>query len=910
MDLEGVRHKLTEGYARINRVKNSTTKIEECRTKLKAKGDKAISEVKAMMTCIAQKLYQLHQSIESTIENTVAEREAQLDAKKKEIHDGYANLVKICVEADNVIRGKKVNFLGTSFQPLFCKFEAANLKLDAAEKLDVEGLIGFEFKDDSKQFLSNVYVARLQHFNRYGRLAEIDEFWLDYQNTDDFLDRKNETTYTVSVPCLTDCPNSRPATVRRSPDRNASFSPKQCLETIQEVPEDSSPMKGEKIIMKTRVQTPTEVVRISEEELYAGKCHCCSESGMNSYSEPALVPPPPGFSRLKEPGLEMTRNLQHYAHLQKKLGPKLGINRNVQADGAVCSTNGSHEGALSSKVSKSDASFVDVVRKESTGATFKPVGSHSVSSQNYENNLKFDRDRVLTKPSEKYSYMEDFVWDSDESVEVHGAGSCSSYHAGLRSYGQHKEGSKGDRLNGRSSRKNIAPQTKTVVLKTEEKPPCSESDCEDDHKRAFSLVSSLSSNGQQSADKPGDSVIENIDRPQEQNTYHGEPNQNGSAQKDVRATDYWEPKQNGYAQKDFTPTDIKKETGEVADEEKQSAITYVDVRKREGRAFNKSEEKFSPGKKATFSPAEESKDRGGGTKTPEVPRPVKTKSRRLDLAQMLHHTGGGVSVIHAKCIEKIRGDFDHPIGVCTNSKGDVIVADTSNHLIKVCNNGRVIKKFGSDLKMRRPSAVVVNDKDEVFVKDNNCLYHFDAEGQFIKTMGKRAMNAPYGLGLTKERKLIVVDALYSNGRMHVFQQNGAMDTYPYQPLRSQQEDSKCRFLAVHGDSVLTSDLGRSCLYLTNQKGELNKTLGWRGKRYGELNEPAGVAADSMGNWVVADSKNHRVQVFSENGHFMAAVNFIGESIRRPSGIHLTSDGLLYVINYLESVIKVFKLGTS
>ena len=47
-------------------------------------------------------------------------------------------------------------------------------------------------------------------------------------------------------------------------------------------------------------------------------------------------------------------------------------------------------------------------------------------------------------------------------------------------------------------------------------------------------------------------------------------------------------------------------------------------------------------------------------------------------------------------------------------------------------------------QMRRPSAVVVNEKDEIFVKDDHCLYHFDSEGHFIKTMGKKMMNAPYG----------------------------------------------------------------------------------------------------------------------------------------------------------------------
>ena len=58
-----------------------------------------------------------------------------------------------------------------------------------------------------------------------------------------------------------------------------------------------------------------------------------------------------------------------------------------------------------------------------------------------------------------------------------------------------------------------------------------------------------------------------------------------------------------------------------------------------------------------------------------------------------------LSEISARCVEKIRGDFDHPIGVCTNSKGDVIVADTSNNIIKVYNNGRVTNKFGTDLKV-------------------------------------------------------------------------------------------------------------------------------------------------------------------------------------------------------------------
>lgn len=62
--------------------------------------------------------------------------------------------------------------------------------------------------------------------------------------------------------------------------------------------------------------------------------------------------------------------------------------------------------------------------------------------------------------------------------------------------------------------------------------------------------------------------------------------------------------------------------------------------------------------------------------------------------------------------------------------------------------------------------------------------------------------------MTRDGQLVVVDALYSNARIHIIEQRGKIDTYPFHPLSSRYDDSKCRFLAVHGEEVLTSDLGK------------------------------------------------------------------------------------------------------
>nr|KAG5697292.1 hypothetical protein BaRGS_004958 [Batillaria attramentaria] len=104
------------------------------------------------------------------------------------------------------------------------------------------------------------------------------------------------------------------------------------------------------------------------------------------------------------------------------------------------------------------------------------------------------------------------------------------------------------------------------------------------------------------------------------------------------------------------------------------------------------------------------------------------------------------------------------------------------------------------------ASVIVNDKDEIFVKDDNCVMHYSREGRLLKTFGRKYMNMPYGLGMTNDGKLVVLDALWQYPQILLFGQDGTMKAFPYQPLQDAPPNSKCRFLAVYGDEVLTSDL--------------------------------------------------------------------------------------------------------
>ena len=45
-------------------------------------------------------------------------------------------------------------------------------------------------------------------------------------------------------------------------------------------------------------------------------------------------------------------------------------------------------------------------------------------------------------------------------------------------------------------------------------------------------------------------------------------------------------------------------------------------------------------------------------------------------------------------------------------------------------------------------------------------------------------------------------------------------------------------------------------------------LGKKGKGDGQFNYPSGVTLDSKGNIIVADTNNHRIQIFNAQGQFL------------------------------------------
>ena len=79
-------------------------------------------------------------------------------------------------------------------------------------------------------------------------------------------------------------------------------------------------------------------------------------------------------------------------------------------------------------------------------------------------------------------------------------------------------------------------------------------------------------------------------------------------------------------------------------------------------------------------------------------------------------------------------------------------------------------------------------------------------------------------------------------------------------------------MTYHGGKFYITDLGRDLIYIL--EGEGVKVFGGSGTGPGKFWDPAGLAVDDLGNMLVADSRNHRLQLIGQDRKWIRNVKVI------------------------------------
>jgi len=172
--------------------------------------------------------------------------------------------------------------------------------------------------------------------------------------------------------------------------------------------------------------------------------------------------------------------------------------------------------------------------------------------------------------------------------------------------------------------------------------------------------------------------------------------------------------------------------------------------------------------------------------------------------------------------------------------------------------------------LRKPIGIAVDSNGNIYVADNTArtVVVFDKDGNYIKHIGNRGLlSRPSGVAVSPD-----------NSRVYVID-TGGVDTQEHH-----------------------------LFIFSNNTGELERTVGTRGKGEGEFNLALQVTTANDGTVYVTDAGNFRVEAFTPNGDFKLAFGKVGRktgNFARPKGIATDKDGNIYVVDSAFGNFQIF-----
>jgi len=128
------------------------------------------------------------------------------------------------------------------------------------------------------------------------------------------------------------------------------------------------------------------------------------------------------------------------------------------------------------------------------------------------------------------------------------------------------------------------------------------------------------------------------------------------------------------------------------------------------------------------------------------------------------------------------GKFNYPKGIVIDNKGNLYVADTSNHRVqKFDSSGNYLMQWGSkgdgDGEFYNPNGIAVDNDGNVYVTDtyNKRIQKFNSSGDYITQWGDHGFRdgqfeSPNGIVVDNNGNVYVADA--SNHRIQKFDSSG------------------------------------------------------------------------------------------------------------------------------------------
>lgn len=215
-------------------------------------------------------------------------------------------------------------------------------------------------------------------------------------------------------------------------------------------------------------------------------------------------------------------------------------------------------------------------------------------------------------------------------------------------------------------------------------------------------------------------------------------------------------------------------------------------------------------------------------------------------------------------------------------------------------------------QFNKPRSLTCDSNDNLYVVDmTGRVQKFSPEGKFILSwqMPQTDLGKPKGLCRDREGNIVVLEPHYQ--RVNHFTPEGKLVAQWGVKGTNAGELTLPRAVAVDTrNNVIVSEytLVDRVQKFSARGGRVLNAWGTPGLAPGEFNRAEGVGLDSADRIYIADSCNHRVQVFSPEGKFLRAYGRAGTAageMSYPYDIAVDAQGRQFVCEFGNSRIQVF-----
>lgn len=267
-------------------------------------------------------------------------------------------------------------------------------------------------------------------------------------------------------------------------------------------------------------------------------------------------------------------------------------------------------------------------------------------------------------------------------------------------------------------------------------------------------------------------------------------------------------------------------------------------------------------------------------------------------------------------------------GLGINAAGDrITIADSANGRIKTCTSSGTCTALATGL--RWPADVAEDSAGNIYVSDyyDSTVRKYSSSGAFLAifagvsntpylTDGKH-FNSPWGSDVGPDGSIYLTEA--KGYRLIKLDAAGTMQWAVGQAGVSGSDNAHFgnfgggpAGVAIESNgNILVADPANHRVQIFSAQGIYIATLGGEGTGNYQFSWPTDVATDGMDNLYVADCGNHRVQIYDSNRVYSATIGITGNSgssdsnFNCPHGVTVDSHSNIYVADKYNTRVQVF-----